>query len=64
MATTFLADEFLLLEIEDELAQSDPYLDTDSLSLLDIDDADARALDHARWAYQVPCPGTRYYFWE
>ncbi len=64
MATIFLADEFLVLEIESELQQNDPFPDFHSLGLSDVDDADTRPREERHCGYRVPCPGVRYYFYE
>ena len=64
MATIFLADEFLVLEIESELQQNDPIPDFDSLGLSDVDDAATRPREESHWGYRVPYPGVRYYFYE
>ena len=64
MATISSADEFLLLEIEGALDQFDPYLELDVLEILDVEDAESRPGEEARWGYTVPCPGVRYYFFE
>ncbi len=64
MATIFLADEFLLLEIEGAIDQFDPYLEPDVLGIFDVEDAEPRPREQTRWAYRVPCPGVRYYFFK
>ncbi len=64
MATIFLADEFLLLEIEGELDRFEPVNEPDYLGLFDLDDAEPRSGEHNHWSYRVPGPGVRYYFFE
>ena len=64
MATMFLADEFLLLEIEGELDQFDPINEPDYLGIFDVDETEPRPRDSKFWYYRVPCPGVRYYFFE
>ena len=64
MATIYLADEFLLLEIEGPLDQFDPYLELDVLEIFDSDDAKPRPKEQTGWGYTIPCPGVRYYFFE
>ncbi len=64
MATIFLADEFLLLEIEGELDQFEPVNEPDYLGLFDIDETEPRPREQNPWAYRVPCPGVKYYFFE
>jgi hypothetical protein len=64
MATIFLADEFLILEIESESDQTGPFLEFDSLGISDVDDGDTRPREENHWGYRVPCPGVRYYFYE
>ena len=64
MATTFLADEFLLLEIEGELDQFDPINEPDYLGIFDFEEPESRPSEPRSWNYRVPCPGVRYYFFE
>lgn len=64
MATTFLADEFLPLEVEGEFHQIEPFLEFDALDILDVDEAEPRPIDSVRWGYRIPCPGVRYYFFD
>ena len=64
MATMFLADEFLLLEIEGELDQFDPINEPDYLGIFDVDETKPRPREPQYWHYRVPCPGVRYYFFE
>ena len=64
MAAIFLADEFLVLEIESELQQNDPFPDFDSLGLSDVDETETSPREEHHWGYRVPCPGVRYYFYE
>ncbi len=64
MATMFLADEFLLLEIEGELDQFDPINEPDYLGIFDFEETESRPQEPKYWNYRVPCPGVRYYFFE
>ncbi len=64
MATIFLADEFLLLEIEGELDQFEPVNEPDYLGLFELDETEPRPREQNPWAYRVPGPGVRYYFFE
>ena len=64
MATIFLADESLVLEIESELEQNDPFPDFDSLRLFEIEETKSRPREERHWGYRVPRPGVRYYFYE
>jgi hypothetical protein len=64
MATIFLADEFLVLEIESESVQIGPFLDVDSLGIFDVEETGSRPREEHHWGYRVPCPGVRYYFYE
>ncbi|MCH8892949.1 MAG: hypothetical protein J4N69_05635 [Chloroflexi bacterium] len=64
MATIFLADEFLFLEIEGELDQFEPLFEPDYLGLFDLDETEPRPPEPNRWSYRVPCPGVRFYFYE
>ena len=64
MATIPLADEFLPLEIEGAFDQFDPFLELDALELFDVEDAEPRASESARWGYRVPRPGVKYYFFD
>ena len=64
MATIYLADEFLLLEMEAELEQSDPFFEPDCLGDYDLGEPDSRPHEPSRWIYQVSCPGVKYYFFD
>ena len=64
MATIFLADEFLLLEIEGDLDQFEPVNELDYLGLFDIDETEPRPREQTHWGYRVPGPGVRYYFFD
>ncbi len=64
MATTFLADEFLILEIEGDLDQFEPVNEPDYLGLFDRDETEPRPREQSHWGYRVPCLGVRYYFYE
>ncbi len=64
MATISLADEFLPLEIEGAFDQFDPFLELDALELFDVEDAEPRPSESARWGYRVPRPGVKYYFFD
>ena len=60
MATIYLADEFLLLEMEAELKPFEP----DCLGDYDLEEPTSRLHEPSRWSYQVPCPGVKYYFFD
>ncbi len=64
MATIFINDERLLMEIEDQLGIYEPLLEPDYLELLEIEDARPRAPEKIDWSYRVPCPGVRYFYYE
>ena len=64
MGTILLADEFLLLEIEGEFPQFEPFFEPDSLENFDVDEPESRPREQPRWGFRIPCPGVRYYFFE
>ena len=64
MATIFLADEFLLLEIEGTFEQIKPFLEFEEPEIFDVDEAESRPSKPTFWGYRVPCPGVRYYIYE
>ena len=64
MATIYLADQFLLLEIEGTFEQIEPFLEFEEPEMFDADETESRLGDAARWSYRIPCPGVRYYFFE
>ena len=57
-------DEFLHLEIEGAFDEFDPLLEPEALEIFDVDEAEPRPSESARWGYRIPCPGVRYYFFE
>ena len=64
MATIFLADGFLLLEIEGDLDLFEPLSEPDHLGLFDIDETEPRPRETDHWGYRDPALGVRYYFFE
>ena len=64
MATIFLADEFLLLEIEGEFQSYDHLFEPEALDILDADQAESHPRELGQWGYRVPYPGVKYYFFE
>ena len=64
MTTIYLVDEFLLLEMEAELEQFDPFFEPDCLGNYGLEKPDSPPHDPSRWSYQVPCPGVKYYFFD
>ena len=64
MATIYLADEFLLVEIEAEPEQFEPFFEPDHLGVNDLQETGSRSHEPSRWRYQVPSPGVKYYFFD
>jgi len=64
MATFYLADELLPVEVEVAPEDFESFFEPDSPEPIDLEETEPQSHAKVRWGYRVPCAGVRYYFRE